>query len=180
MGCGCENECCIISYGCILKHTPLNSFTDESDLITSLKLAQDDIKNEILGIECYEQLCQEIADNNVSANMEAVIKAIEIPLSWKTFEQWIIWFSTTTYADSATTKPTDRQNSSAFTNISPEEKSKILAQAKSRYDSYKNTAIKDILALNLPCTPKQDCKPCGGVVKAVTTDDDFSHLPDIV
>lgn len=182
MSCGCENECCIIDYGCILKHTPLNTFTDEGNLITSLKLAQEDIKNEIIGIECYELLCEQIEADTLTPEMEKLIKAIEIPLAWKTFEQWLIWFAAVKFGDTITTKPTDRQNSSSFTNISPEEKAKLIAQAKSRYESFKNIALKDIKELNLPCTPKENCTPCANSSNPIPLkkENDLSHLPDIV
>lgn len=179
MSCGCENECCLIDYYCIIKHTPLNTFTDESNLITSLKLAQEDIKNEIIGIECYELLCEQIAANSLTPAMENLIKAIEVALSWKTFEQWLLWYSNIKFADSVTTKATDRQNNSAFANIDSVEKAKLIAQAKSRYESYKNIALKDIKELNLPCTPKKECTPCSEA-SAIKNNNDLSHLPDVV
>ncbi len=177
MSCGCEDECCIIDYGCIIKHAPINTFADEGDIIKSLHLAQKDVVNEIIGQECYEILCQEIADNSISPEMASLIKAIEIALSWKTFEQWLIWFANVKYGDSVTTKPTDRQNSSAYTNIDQAEKTRLVAQAKSRYEGYKNIAIKAIKKLNLPCTPK-DCTPCN--VQSIKKGNDLSHLPDVV
>lgn len=180
MSCGCEDECCIIDYYCITKHTPLNNFTDESDLITSLKLAQLDVKNEIIGVECYELLCEQIDANAITAEMQELIKAIEVALSWKTFEQWLTWYANVKFADSVTTKATDRQNSSAFANIDAAEKAKLIAQANSRYETYKNIALKEIKELNLPCSPKEtDCTPCTNST-AIKKDNDLSHLPDVV
>lgn len=181
MSCGCENECCIIDYYCIIKHTPLNTFTDEGNLISSLHLAQEDVKNEIIGEDCYKLLCGQIEADTLTTGMESLIKAIEIALSWKTFEQWLIWYSNVKYGDTVTTKPSDRQNSSAFTNITPEEKAKLVAQAKSRYETYKNIALKDIKELNLSCTPKTNCSPCNDNTNTIMKKgNDLSHLPDIV
>ena len=156
----------------------MNTFADENDVMQSLILAQEDIKKEILK-DCYSVLCEAIDAAPavpLTPDMMALQDAIKIPLAWKTFEWWLVWYSNVTFSDSASQTVTDRTGS-AFSNIDAKEKEKLIAQAKSRYDMFKDDAITAIKEIGLDCY-KDECQP--KCCNAPVIDDSLSHLPDVV
>jgi len=175
----CTDGCCFIDYKCITQNTPLNTFADEDDVMQSLLLAQEDVKNEILKEDCYKQLCDAIKGlptTPLDADMLALKEAIILPLAWKTFKWWLFWYSNVTFSDSATETVTDRSGS-AYSNIDDKRKEKLIAQAESRYELFKNKALETIKELNLDCS-EDDCTKTCSDDKPV--DDYLSHLPEVV
>lgn len=174
----CNDGCCIISFGCIIKNTPLNTFTDENDLMLSLELAQSEIKTEIQK-ECYDELCAAIADvsnNPIPDEFQKLIKILRKPLAWLSFTYWLEWYSNITFGDSVTTTTTDR-NSNGFSNISEDKRLQMIKDARSKYETYLNNALIELKELDLDCYEDKDkCKPCS----RKNVDDELSFLPDVV
>lgn len=175
----CNDGCCFIDYKCIVKNTPLNTFADEEDVMQSLLLAQEDVKNDILKDDCYDELCAAVGalpDTPLTPDMEALKNAIMLPLAWKTFKWWLFWYSNVTFSDSASETVTDRTGS-AYSNIDDKRKEKLIIQAESRYMLFKAQAIDKVKDLKLDCSEDECVKTCGDDEEI---DDCLSHLPEVV
>lgn len=172
----CNDGCCLIDFGCIIDNTPLNTLSDETDVMQSLLLAQADMKK-VIQDDCYDELCAAIQSGDpLSTKMEELKNAIKIPLSWLTFSKWLTWYANVTYGDSATTTVTDI-TSNKFANISSIERDALVVRAEGEYERFKNEALKAIKAIGLDCFNDPDC-----CQKCTTprVDDETSYLPDVV
>jgi hypothetical protein len=175
----CNDKCCLISFGCILENTPLNTFADENDIMQSLILAQKDIKKQIQS-KCYDELCAAIKAAPgipIDAKLLALIDELKPPLAWKTFSYWLQWFSNKTFGDSVTTTVTDR-NSNGFANIDKEQRLQMIVDANNEYESFLNEAMINIKKIGLDCyVDKDKCVPCN---KKGFLGDELDYLPTVV
>lgn len=155
----CQEECCIIDIECVVNKTPLTTDVDSNEIYKCIHLAQLCVKNELIGVCCFNKLCEDLSkdEDERSESLKKLQSIIVDFLSWKTYIYWMMFFSDMKLRDFAISDKGRNTQNSKGSGVSTASKSVIdakISRATSLLEDFKSSAEKMIVMLDLDCMPK--------------------------
>jgi len=151
----CDEQCYIIDFECVTKYTPLNSSANHEDVITSINLAQIELKG-LIG-DCYEQLCEEITKDEPDDEFIKLKQLLTPSLSWRVFKYWVEFYAQFEYGSNVSVLEEFQRLSSIRSNDARSLKKNIDNVIAVQDNLLKN----NLENLNLICLQEEcNCSPC--------------------